>query len=51
MGGYLEKNMQALMEMQAPLVQGAMGNALFAQMQEQMQKQTEQFLGTFGIKR
>lgn len=51
MGGYLEKNMQALMEMQAPLVQGAMGNNLFAQMQEQMQKQTEQFLGTFGIKR
>lgn len=51
MGGYLEKNMQALMEMQAPLVQGAMGNALFAQMQEQMQKQTEQFLGTFGLKR
>ncbi|MBK9346368.1 MAG: polyhydroxyalkanoate synthesis repressor PhaR [Burkholderiales bacterium] len=55
MGGYLEKNMQALMEMQAPLVQGAMGNALFAQMQEQMkeqmQKQTEQFWGTFGLKR
>lgn len=51
MGGYLEKNMQALMEMQAPLVQGAMGNNLFAQMQEQMQKQTEQFLDTFGIKR
>ena len=51
MGGYLEKNMQALMEMQAPLVQGAMGNALFTQMQEQMQKQTEQFLGTFGLKR
>lgn len=51
MGGYLEKNMQALMEMQAPLVQGAMGNHLFQQMQEQMQKQTDQFLGTFGIKR
>ena len=51
MGGYLEKNMQALMEMQAPLVQGAMGNTLFAQMQEQMQKQTDQFLGTFGLKR
>lgn len=51
MGGYLEKNMQALMEMQAPLVQGAMGNHLFQQMQEQMQKQTEQFLGTFGLKR
>lgn len=51
MGGYLEKNMQALMEMQAPLVQGTMGNSLFQQMQEQMQKQTDQFLGTFGIKR
>jgi polyhydroxyalkanoate synthesis repressor PhaR len=51
MGGYLEKNMQALMEMQAPLVQGAMGNNLFQQMQEQMQKQTEQFLGSFGLKR
>jgi polyhydroxyalkanoate synthesis repressor PhaR len=51
MGGYLEKNMQALMEMQAPLVQGAMGKNLFQQMQEQMQKQTDQFLGTFGLKR
>ncbi|MFZ3126768.1 MAG: polyhydroxyalkanoate synthesis repressor PhaR [Rhodoferax sp.] len=51
MGGYLEKNMQALMEMQAPLVQGTMGNNLFQQMQEQMQKQTEQFLGSFGLKR
>jgi len=51
MGGYLEKNMQALMQMQAPLVQGTMGNNLFQQMQEQMQKQTEQLLGTFGIKR
>jgi len=51
MGGYLEKNMQALMEMQAPLVQGTMGNNLFQQMQEQMQKQTEQLLGTFGLKR
>ena len=51
MGGYLEKNMQALMEMQAPLVQGTMGNNLFQQMKEQMQKQTEQLLGTFGLKR
>lgn len=51
MGGYLEKNMQALMDMQAPLVHGAMGNNLFAQMQEQMQKQTDQFLDTFGLKR
>nr|WP_315496191.1 polyhydroxyalkanoate synthesis repressor PhaR [uncultured Rhodoferax sp.] len=51
MGGYLEKNMQALMDMQAPKVQGVMSNNVFQQMQEQMQKQTEQFLGTFGLKR
>ena len=50
MGGYLEKNMQALMDMQVPM-QGVMGNNMFQQMQEQMQKQTEQFLGTFGLKR
>ena len=51
MGGYLEKNIQALMEMQAPVVKGVMGNPVFGQMQEHIQKQTEQFLGTFGIKR
>lgn len=79
MGGYLEKNMQALMDMQtrlgeqakglspemwtqfmamqSPLLQGLMGGNLeqsknmFAQMQEQMTKQTEQMLGTFGLKR
>ena len=51
MGGYLEKNMQALMQMQAPLVHGAMGNPLFQQMQEQMQKQAEQMFGAFGLKR
>ena len=50
MGGYLEKNMQALIDMQAPMVKGVMGANMFTQMQEQMQKQTEQFLGTFGIK-
>ena len=78
-GGYLEKNMQALVElqtrmgeqskaltpemwtqfmgMQAPLVQGLMGTSLeqskslLAQMQEQMQKQAEQVLGSFGLKR
>ena len=50
MGGYLEKNMQALMDLQTPM-QGVMGNNMFQQMQEQMQKQTEQFLGTFGLKR
>ncbi len=79
MGGYLEKNMQTLMDLQAklgeqskvltpelwtqfmsmqsPLLQGAMGSsleqskALLARFQEQLQKQTEQVLGTFGIKR
>jgi polyhydroxyalkanoate synthesis repressor PhaR len=51
MGGYLEKNIQALMDLQAPMVQGVMGANVFQQMQEHMQKQTEQFLGTFGIKR
>ena len=51
MGGYLEKNMQSLMDMQSPLVKGVMGANMFTQMQEQMAKQTEQFLGTLGIKR
>ena len=79
MGGYLEKNMQTLvdvqnrlgeqskaltperwaqfMNVQSPLLQGMMGSsleqsrALFTQMQERMQKQTEQVLGTFGLKR
>ena len=51
LGGYLEKNIQTLMDLQAPIVQGAMSNNLFQQMQEQMQKQTEQLLGSFGIKR
>lgn len=50
MGGYLEKNMQALMDMQVPMVKGVIGANMFTQMQEQMQKQTEQFLGTFGLK-
>ena len=51
LGGYLEKNIQTLMDLQAPIVQGAISNNLFQQMQEQMQKQTEQLLGSFGIKR
>jgi hypothetical protein len=51
MGGYLEKNMQMLKEMQAPLVPGVPGVNLLQQMQEQMQKQTAQFFDTFGIKR
>ena len=42
---------------QAPMVPGLMGNyaeqsrTLFSQMQEQMQKQTEQMLGAMGLKR
>jgi polyhydroxyalkanoate synthesis repressor PhaR len=51
MGGYLEKNMQSLMDMQSPMVKGVIGTNMFTQMQEQMAKQTEQFLGTLGIKR
>ena len=77
-GGYLEKNLHTLMEvqrqlsaqsqsltpemwtqfmaLQSPLMAGMMGGAtepgknLFTQMQEQMQKQTEQMLGAFGLK-
>ncbi|MEN9472977.1 MAG: polyhydroxyalkanoate synthesis repressor PhaR [Pseudomonadota bacterium] len=51
MGGYLEKNIQTLMEMQAPFVQGAINKNVFLQVQDQMTKQTEQFLATFGLKR
>ena len=42
---------------QSPLVPGVMGSyaeqsrTLFSQMQEQMQKQTEQMLGAMGLKR
>ena len=43
--------MQALMDMQAPMVKGVMGTNMFTQMQEQIAKQTEQFLGSLGIKR
>ena len=75
MGGYLEKNMQALVElqtrmgeqskaltpemwtqfmgMQVPLVQGLMGTSLeqSKSLLAQMQKQAEQVLGSFGLKR
>jgi len=51
MGGYIEKNIQTLMDLQVPLVPNVLGTTVFQQMQEQMQKQTEQFLGTFGLKR
>ena len=79
MGPYLEKNIQAMTEvqaqlaekaqnltpemwarfmtMQSPMLQGLMGSYVeqsknvFLQMQEQMQKNTEQVLNAFGIKR
>ncbi len=78
LGGYLEKNIQTLidtqirfaeqtkgfspdmwqqfMSLQAPAVQAMMGGSLdpsknlLSQMQEHMQKQTEQVLGVFGLK-
>jgi polyhydroxyalkanoate synthesis repressor PhaR len=78
MGGYLEKNIQSLvdvqtqfteqakgltpemwtqfMAMQPPVLPGMLGGnldqskTLFEQMQEQMQKQTGQMFGAFGIK-
>jgi polyhydroxyalkanoate synthesis repressor PhaR len=45
------------MGLQSPMVSGLMGNyveqsqTLLSQMQEQVQKQTEQMLGVFGVKR
>ena len=45
------------MSMQSPMLQGLMGNYVeqsnnvFLQMQEQMQKQTEQMMGAFGLKK
>ncbi len=79
MGGYLEKNIQTLQDLQtklaeqskgltpemwsqfmaaqAPMMQGLMtqnleqSKAMYLQMQEQMQKNTEQMLGAFGLKR
>ncbi len=45
------------MSMQSPVLQSMMGGyteqskSLLTQMQEQMQKQTEQMLGAFGLKR
>ena len=79
MGGYLERNIQSLLEVQAklgdqskvltpelwtqfmgaqsPLLQGMLGSNLeqtrnlFTEMQQQMQRQTEQLLGSFGVKR
>jgi polyhydroxyalkanoate synthesis regulator protein len=45
------------MNMQNPMLQGMMGNyteqsrTMFEKMQEQMQKNTEQMFGAFGIKK
>ncbi|MBK9440793.1 MAG: polyhydroxyalkanoate synthesis repressor PhaR [Comamonadaceae bacterium] len=78
LGGYLEKNIQTLIDvqtrfaeqskgftpemwskfsaLQSPVLQAMMGGSLdqskslLAQVQEQMQKQTDQMLGAFGIK-
>ena len=78
LGGYLEKNIQSLIDVQTrfaeqskgftpemwtqylalqpPALQAMMGGsleqskAMLKQMQEQMQKQTDQLLGAFGIK-
>ena len=78
-GGYLEKNIQSLMDiqtkfgeqskgltpemwtqfmmMQSPMLQAMLGGnleqskSMVEKMQEQMQKQTGQMLGAFGIKR
>jgi polyhydroxyalkanoate synthesis regulator protein len=59
MGGYLEKNIQALVDLQRTVIPATipnplanpLGNNVFLQMQEHMQKQTEQFLSTFAPKR
>lgn len=78
LGGYLDKNIQSLMELparlaeqskglspemwtqfaalQSPAIQAMMGGsleqskAILTQMQQQLQKQTDQMLGAFGIK-
>jgi hypothetical protein len=48
MGAYLESNLQSLMLMQSKM--GHQQQNIMAQMQEQMQKQTAQFLSAFGMK-
>ncbi len=48
MGAYLESNLQSLMMMQSKM--GHESHNIMAQMQEQMQKQTAQFLSAFGLK-
>lgn len=48
MGAYLESNLQSLMLMQSKM--GHQSQNIVTQMQEQMQKQTAQFLNAFGLK-
>ena len=48
MGAYLESNLQSLMLMQSKM--GHQSQNIVGQMQEQMQKQTAQFLNAFGLK-
>ena len=48
MGAYLESNLQSLMLMQSKM--GHQSENIVSQMQEQMQKQTAQFLNAFGLK-
>jgi polyhydroxyalkanoate synthesis repressor PhaR len=48
MGAYLESNLQSLMLMQSKM--GHQSQNIMRQMQEQMQKQTAQFLSAFGLK-
>ena len=48
MGAYLESNLQSLKLMQSKM--GHQQQNIMSQMQEQMQKQTAQFLSAFGLK-
>jgi len=48
MGSYLESNLQSLMLMQTQM--GSSPQNIMSQMQDQMQKQTAQFLSAFGLK-
>ena len=55
--GHGQQGIMPMMQGMMPMMQGMMGNymeqskTLFVQMQEQMQKQTEQMLGALGLKR
>ena len=55
--GLTPESWTQFLALQSPVLQGMMGGsveqskALLSQMQEQMQKQTGQMLGAFGIKR